>query len=98
MVNVCLTIAGRYRMLSLRIEKEESMQTIRWGMIGCGAVAEQKSGPAFQKILGSSLVAVMSRNGDHAADYAKRHGVSRWYDDATRLIQDPEVDAIYIAT
>lgn len=74
------------------------MQTIRWGMLGCGAVTEQKSGPAFQKIVGSSLVAVMSRNGDHAADYAKRHGVPRWYGDASRLIQDPEVDAIYIAT
>ena len=74
------------------------MQTIRWGMIGCGAVTEQKSGPAFQKILGSSLVAVMGRNKEHVADYAKRHGVPRWYDDATRLIQDPEVDAIYIAT
>lgn len=74
------------------------MHTIKWGIIGCGNVTEQKSGPAFQKIPGSSLVAVMRRDRDKAADYAKRHGVDRWYDDAGDLIKDPNVDAIYIAT
>jgi len=71
---------------------------IRWGIIGCGDVCEVKSGPAFQKVTGSVLQAVMRRNGDLAADYAKRHGVGKWYDDADALIADPEIDAIYIAT
>ena len=71
---------------------------IRWGLIGCGDVTEVKSGPGFQKAHGSSLVAVMRRNGILAADYAKRHGVPRWYDDAQALVNDPEVDAVYIAT
>jgi predicted dehydrogenase len=35
------------------------MKTIRWGMIGCGDVAEVKSGPGFYKADHSSLVAVM---------------------------------------
>jgi len=74
------------------------MQQIRWGMIGCGSVTEVKSGPGFQKAEGSSLVAVMRRNGALAADYAKRHGVPKHYDDAQSLIDDDEVDAIYIAT
>jgi len=74
------------------------MQTIRWGIIGCGDVTEVKSGPGFQKANQSSLVAVMRRNGTLAKDYAARHGVSRWYDDAAKLIHDPEVDAVYIAT
>jgi len=74
------------------------MRTIRWGIIGCGDVTEKKSGPGFQKAEGSSLVAVMRRNSEKAADYAKRHNVPRWYDDAQKLIDDPEVDAIYIAT
>ena len=74
------------------------MDMIRWGMIGCGDVTEVKSGPAFQKVPGSSLVAVMSRNGKKAADWASRHQVPRWYDDAQALIDDPQVDAIYIAT
>jgi predicted dehydrogenase len=74
------------------------MDTIRWGIIGCGAVTEVKSGPGLQKAKGSELVAVMRRNGEKAADYARRHKVPRWYDDADALIADPEVDAVYIAT
>jgi predicted dehydrogenase len=72
--------------------------TVRWGIIGCGDVTEVKSGPGFQKAAGSQLVAVMRRNGSLAADYARRHGVPRWYDSAEALIADPGVDAVYIAT
>ena len=72
--------------------------TIRWGIIGCGDVCEVKSGPGFRKADGSALVAVMRRDLAKAADYAKRHGVPRWYDDADQLIADPEVDAVYVAT
>ncbi len=71
---------------------------IRWGIIGCGNVTEIKSGPAFNKVPHSRLVAVMRRNAAKAADYARRHGVDRWYSDADRLINDPEVNAIYVAT
>jgi predicted dehydrogenase len=71
---------------------------VRWGIIGCGNVTEVKSGPAFQKIPGSQLVAVMRRNADLAEDYAKRHNVPKWYSRAKDLIDDPDVNAIYIAT
>jgi predicted dehydrogenase len=71
---------------------------VRWGIVGCGAVTEVKSGPAFSKVADSSLVAVMRRDGGKARDYAQRHGVPRWYDDAAALIADPEVDAVYVAT
>jgi len=74
------------------------MQTIRWGIIGCGDVTEVKSGPGFQKANNSSLVAVMRRTGELAKDYAQRHGVPKWYDNAEALIHDPDVDAVYIAT
>jgi predicted dehydrogenase len=76
----------------------ETTKSIRWGIIGCGNVTEVKSGPAFQKVGGSELVMVMRRNGELAEDYARRHGVPRWTDDADALIHDPEVDAVYIAT
>jgi len=74
------------------------MKPIRWGIIGCGDVTEIKSGPGFQKADGSALVAVMRRDGAKAADYARRHGVPKSYDDAAKLISDPDVDAVYIAT
>ena len=74
------------------------MQTIQWGIIGCGDVTEVKSGPAFQKVPHSRLAAVMRRNEAKVKDYAARHGVAKWYTDADLLLQDPEVNAIYIAT
>lgn len=74
------------------------MKKIRWGIIGCGEVTEVKSGPALQKASGSELFAVMRRNGELAKDYARRHQVPRWYDNADALIHDQDVDAVYIAT
>ena len=74
------------------------MKKINWGIIGCGDVTELKSGPAFNKVKNSSLVAVMRRDATKAKDYAKRHNVPRWYSDASMLINDPEINAIYIAT
>ena len=74
------------------------MQNINWGIIGCGNVTELKSGPAFSKIGHSRLVAVMRRDGQKAEDYARRHAVAKWYSDAAQLINDPEVNAIYVAS
>src|SRR6188768_913345 len=74
------------------------MTTVRWGILGCGEVTEVKSGPGFQKARGSALVAVMRRDAAKAEDYARRHGVARWYSDAEALVRDPEVDAVYVAT
>lgn len=71
---------------------------IKWGIIGCGNVTEVKSGPAFSKVKDSSLVAVMRRNPALAEDYARRHNVPRFYTKASDLINDNEVDAVYIAT
>ena len=75
-----------------------SERIIKWGFIGCGEVTKYKSGPAFQKIENSEVVAVMSRNGDKAKTYAKERGIPKWYDDAQELIDDEEVNAVYIAT
>ncbi|MDP2888200.1 MAG: Gfo/Idh/MocA family oxidoreductase [Bacteroidota bacterium] len=76
----------------------EGQGEAHWGIIGCGNVTELKSGPAFNKVEHSRLVAVMRRNAALAEDYAKRHGVPRWYSDADQLINDPDVNAVYIAT
>lgn len=73
-------------------------QVIRWGMIGCGDVAERKSAPAYQRVTGFSLQAVASRGYLKAQDYAKRHQIPQCYQDINQLIADPHIDAIYIAT
>lgn len=73
-------------------------RTIRWGMIGCGEVAQQKSGPGFLRARNSTLVTVADRNGDRAKAFADKHGVPRWHDDAQDVIAAPDVDAVYVAT
>ena len=71
---------------------------IRWGILGCGNVTEIKSGPPYQQIEGFELKAVMRRDKIKAQDYAKRHKVEKYYATADALINDPEIDAVYIAT
>lgn len=78
--------------------KGQDIKVVRWGIIGCGDVTELKSGPAYQKTEGFTLDAVMRRTPGQAEDYAKRHRVDRYYTDADALIDDADIDAVYIAT
>ncbi len=71
---------------------------LRWGMIGCGAVTEAKSGPAFDRVAGSRLLAVASRTPERARDWAARHGTPRWHADPADLLADPAINAVYVAT
>lgn len=80
------------------IHSEKLTKTTRWGIIGCGDVTERKSGPAYSKTEGFEIVAVMRRDAEKVTDYAKRHNIPKFYTDAEALINDPEVDAVYIAT
>jgi 1,5-anhydro-D-fructose reductase (1,5-anhydro-D-mannitol-forming) len=74
------------------------IDTIRWGIIGCGNVAEYKSGPPLYQTPGSELIAVMRRDATKAADFALRHGARRWTTDAAALIADVDVNTVYIAS
>lgn len=71
---------------------------IKWGIIGCGDVAEVKSGPSFQKTTNSSLVSVMRRDAEKAKNFALRHNVPHWSNDADDLLNNTEINAVYIAT
>ncbi|WP_373523032.1 Gfo/Idh/MocA family protein [Aquiflexum sp.] len=72
--------------------------TVNWGVLGVGNVCEVKSAPAMNLIPNSRLVAVMRRSEEKVKDYAERHHVPKWYTSADELVNDPEVNAIYIAT
>ncbi|GLR20040.1 Gfo/Idh/MocA family protein [Portibacter lacus] len=77
------------------MEKEKK---VIWGIIGCGDVAEVKSGPAFQKIKHSELRMVMRRDAEKAQSFARRHHVPHWTNDAKVLLNDYHINAVYIAT
>jgi predicted dehydrogenase len=74
------------------------MNKVNWGIIGCGDVTELKSGPAFNKVAGSKLVAVMRRSDEKVKDYALRHKVPLFFTDADALINHPDINAVYVAT
>ncbi|MDO6470704.1 Gfo/Idh/MocA family protein [Maribacter sp. 1_MG-2023] len=74
------------------------MEEINWGIIGCGDVAEVKSGPAFQRVANSNLVSVMRRNEEKAKDFAKRHNVPHWTSNADDILANKKINAVYIAT
>lgn len=71
---------------------------VRWGIIGCGDVVERKSGLAFDKVKRSQLTAVMRRDAEKAKDFARRHGVGKYYSSVEALLRDDEINAIYVAT
>lgn len=74
------------------------MNTVRWGMIGCGEVARTKSGPALIRATNSRLVAVADRNADRAQAFARAHGVERAHGDVESILRAPDVDVVYVAT
>jgi predicted dehydrogenase len=71
---------------------------VRWGIIGLGDIAEGNFVPALSLAADSSLVAVMSRNMEKARAFAARHQVARAYDSLEKMLLDPALDAVYVAT
>ncbi|MCI6671461.1 MAG: Gfo/Idh/MocA family oxidoreductase [Prevotella sp.] len=74
------------------------MKEINWGFIGCGEVTNLKSGLAFREVMGSNVKAVFSRTAEKAKTYAEAHDIDLWYTDAQLLINNPKINAVYIAT
>ncbi len=74
------------------------MPTIRWGVIGCGAVTEVKSLPAYRQVRGFSVEGIFCRNAARATDFAARHAIPNIFESAEVLIASCDIDAVYIAT
>ncbi len=80
------------------MEKKIQENSVIWGIIGAGDVCEKKSAPAMYKVPNSSVKAIMRRSADKAEDFARRHHIPYWYTNADHIFNDPEINAIYIAT
>ena len=77
---------------------ETSVAPLRWGVIGCGDVVEHKSGPSINAAERSRMAVVMRRDGAAARDFARRHAVAEWTDDAAAVVGSDNVDIVYVAT
>ncbi len=69
----------------------------KWGIIGPGKIAA-KFAAALALTEGAELVAVASRSGERAREFAAKFGASRSFDHYWKLAAAPDIDAIYIAT
>jgi len=74
------------------------MDEIRWGIIGCGDIAEKRGAPAINAIRGARLQAVMSRDIASAEAFASRFGAGCAYGSVNALLADPRIDAVYVST
>lgn len=71
---------------------------VRWGLIGCGDISRKRVAPALRDLPSCDLVAVNRANFALAEEFAKEFGARRWYPDWHDLLNDPEIEAVYIAT
>jgi predicted dehydrogenase len=71
---------------------------LRWGLLGCGDIARKRVAPALRDTECSELVAVSRARSDLAASFAKEFGAKRCHADWRDLVNDDEIDAVYIAT
>ncbi len=74
------------------------MTRVRWGLIGCGDIAQKRVAPALRDLAQSEFVAVSRAQSDLAESFAKQFGAKRWYADWHDMLRDGEIDAVYIAT
>jgi predicted dehydrogenase len=70
---------------------------IKWGILGCGNIAH-KFAEALSGTNGSVPLATAARDKNRAANFASKFGFKRSYGSYQELVNDPDVDIIYIAT
>ncbi|GCE75404.1 Gfo/Idh/MocA family protein [Cellulomonas biazotea] len=80
-----------------RTEDPRSAPPIRWGILGAGNIAGAFADAVTQHTR-AQLVAVGSRHRDRAERFATAHGIPTTHVGYRQLVEDPQVDAVYVAT
>jgi 1,5-anhydro-D-fructose reductase (1,5-anhydro-D-mannitol-forming) len=73
------------------------MTGLRWGLVGASTIAAEHMIDAF-RANGGEAVALMSSNADRAAKYAAKHGIGKTTTDLQALLEDKDIDAMYVST
>lgn len=72
------------------------MTTLRWGILSTANIASKMMVPALHETDVAELVAVASRDGQNARQWASQHDIPRSYGSYEALLEDPEIDAVYV--
>jgi hypothetical protein len=70
---------------------------IRWGILGTGQIARTVA-QDFRLVPEAVLLAVGSRDQTRAQAFARHHGIAKAYGSYEDLLQDRDIDVVYIAT
>lgn len=73
----------------------EKAEKIRWGILGCAAIAEKAFIPALKKSKRADLLAIASREEARARVWAEKFGIKKAYGSYQELLADPEIEAVY---
>jgi predicted dehydrogenase len=76
---------------------DTTSRTLRWGIVGPGRIAAKVVGDCVH-VPNAAAVAVASRSLGRAEAFATTHGLSRAHGSYRAIIEDPDVDVLYIAT
>lgn len=74
------------------------MKNLKWGLIGCGDIAQKRVAPALRDLPECELVAVSRARFELAESFAQQFGAKKSYPDWRELLADEEVEAVYVAT
>ena len=74
------------------------MRRVSFGLVGCGDIARKRIAPALRDLENCELIAVSRADAARAEAFAKEFGAKRWHADWRELIEDAEVEAVYVAT
>jgi len=80
-----------------RIPDPAGAPPCRWGILGPGGIAHTFA-DALAKHTRQRVVAVGSRSADRARAFAEAHDISRAHDSYDALVDDPDVDVVYVAS
>jgi predicted dehydrogenase len=69
-----------------------------WGLIGAGDIAQKRVAPALRDSPMSELVSVARARAERAEEFARAFGARRWYARWQELVDDPDIDGVYVAT
>jgi len=73
-----------------------SHETLRWGVISTAHIGRAAVNPAIQASGNGTLLGVASRDETRARDFAEQSGIPKHYGSYAALLEDPEIDAVYV--
>lgn len=75
-----------------------SVKKIKWGVIGCGGIADRRTIPGMMLADNAELVAVMDANKKAADNCKEKYGAKYAFDNINELLAIGEIQAVYIAS